>query len=66
MDKKITVLHIAECAGGVECCLQMLFSKLGKKRFYQYFICSLNYYDKCNYQGMPVCTAFRYNERRVA
>lgn len=66
MDKKIIVLHIAECVGGVKRCLQMLFPKLGKKCFYQYFICSFNYYDKYNYQGMSVCTAFRYNERRAA
>ena len=51
MDQKITVLHIAECAGGVERYIQMLLPRLEKKGFCQFFICSYNY-NKTNYQGM--------------
>ena len=37
------ILHIAECAGGVERYLQMLLPRLEKKGMKQYFICSRNY-----------------------
>lgn len=37
------ILHLAECAGGVERYLQMLLPRLEKKGIKQYFICSLNY-----------------------
>ena len=37
------ILHIAECAGGVERYLQMLLPRLEKKGIKQYFICSRNY-----------------------
>lgn len=39
----IRILHIAECAGGVERYLQMLLPRLEKKGIKQYFICSRNY-----------------------
>ena len=42
MDQRITVLHIAECAGGVERYLQMLLPRLEAKGFCQFFICSCN------------------------
>ena len=45
------ILHIAECAGGVERYLQMLLPRLEKKGIKQYFICSLNY-DKSTYSKM--------------
>lgn len=51
MDKKITVLHIAECAGGVERYLRMLMPRLERKNFCQYFICSFNY-GKADYQNI--------------
>ena len=51
MDQRITVLHIAECAGGVERYIQMLLPRLEKKGFCQFFLCSYNY-NKANYQGM--------------
>lgn len=51
MNQKITVLHIAECAGGVERYLQMLMPRLEKCDFCQYFICSQNY-DKRKYQDV--------------
>ena len=47
----ICILHIAECAGGVERYLQMLLPRLEKKNFCQYFICSYNY-DKHCYQNI--------------
>ena len=43
MNNKPSVLHIAECAGGVERYLQMLLPRLEKHGFNQYFICSFNY-----------------------
>lgn len=51
MDNKPSILHIAECAGGVERYLQMLMPRLEQRGFRQYFICSMNY-DKLKYQGM--------------
>lgn len=49
--KQYSILHIAECAGGVERYLQMLMPRLECYGFRQYFVCSLNN-DKCKYQGM--------------
>ena len=43
MDKQISILHIAECAGGVERYLQMLLPRLELRNFKQFFICSYNY-----------------------
>lgn len=40
---KLIVLHIAECAGGVERYLEMLLPRLEDRGIFQYFICSLNY-----------------------
>lgn len=51
MDNKPSILHIAECAGGVERYLQMLMPRLEQRGFRQYFVCSLNY-DKHRYQDM--------------
>lgn len=51
MDKKITVLHIAECAGGVERYLRMLLPRLKERGFRQFFICSFNY-DPAIYRDM--------------
>lgn len=51
MDNKPSILHIAECAGGVERYLQMLMPRLEQHGFRQYFISSLNY-DKCKYQDI--------------
>ena len=42
-NKYMRILHIAECAGGVERYLQMLLPRLEKKGIKQYFICSRNY-----------------------
>lgn len=50
MEKKIKVMHIVECAGGVERYLQMLLPRLEEKGLWQYFICSLNY-DQRKYLG---------------
>lgn len=43
MDKQISILHIAECAGGVERYLQMLLPRLELWNFKQFFLCSYNY-----------------------
>lgn len=51
MDKRISILHIAECAGGVERYLQMLLPRLERKNFCQHFICSFNY-DKEDYRNI--------------
>lgn len=45
------ILHIAECAGGVERYLQMLLPRLEKRGLKQFFICSKNY-DKSLYEHM--------------
>lgn len=44
----ISLVHIAECAGGVERYLQMLLPRLRRKGLQQFFICSFNY-DKNRY-----------------
>lgn len=43
MSENFSILHIAECAGGVERYLQMLLPRLEKRGLKQYFICSFNY-----------------------
>ena len=50
-NKIMRILHIAECAGGVERYLQMLLPRLEKKGIKQYFICSRNY-DESAYNKM--------------
>ena len=45
------ILHIAECAGGVERYLQMLLPRLEKRGLWQFFICSKNY-NKQSYENM--------------
>lgn len=50
-DKKIRIMHIAECAGGVDVYLSMLLPLLEKKGLYQYFVCS-KLFDKAKYEKM--------------
>lgn len=45
------ILHIAECAGGVERYLEMLLPRLEKRNIFQFFICSFNY-DKDKYNNI--------------
>ena len=45
------ILHIAECAGGVERYLQMLLPRLKSRGLKQFFICSKNY-NRENYEDM--------------
>ena len=45
------MLHIAECAGGVERYLQMLLPRLEVRGFRQYFVCSKSY-DRRRYDGV--------------
>lgn len=45
------ILHLAECAGGVERYLSMLLPLLEQRNMKQYFICSQNY-DKNKYEKM--------------
>ena len=40
---KIRLLHIAQCAGGVDCYLRMLLAHMDKKCFMQILICSPDY-----------------------
>lgn len=47
----IRILHIAECAGGVERYLQMLLPRLESRGLKQFFICSKNYNPK-SYERM--------------
>lgn len=47
----VKLLHIVECAGGVERYLEMLLPRLEQKNFHQSFICSFNY-DKGKYQDI--------------
>lgn len=51
MNTNPSILHIAECAGGVERYLQMLMPRLEKYNFKQCFICSFNY-DKLKYTNI--------------
>ncbi len=51
MSENFSILHIAECAGGVERYLQMLLPRLEKRGLKQYFICSFNY-DKQKYKDV--------------
>lgn len=50
MNNEIKILHIAECAGGVERYLQMLLPRLEARGFAQWFVCSNNY-DASKYEG---------------
>ncbi len=45
------ILHVAECAGGVERYLQMLMPRLEARGIKQFFVCSRNY-DTSIYQKM--------------
>ena len=49
--KKILLLHIAQCAGGVDCYLRMLLAHMDRNRFVQILICSSDY-SKDEYQGL--------------
>lgn len=51
MSENFSILHIAECAGGVERYLQMLLPRLEKRGLKQYFICSFNY-EKRKYKNV--------------
>lgn len=43
MNRQMIILHIAECAGGVERYLSMLLPLLEQRNMKQYFLCSQNY-----------------------
>lgn len=51
--RKVRIMHIAECAGGVDRYLEMLLPLLEKK-YEQIFICSQNY-DKLKYESIVDC-----------
>lgn len=51
MKNIIAILHIAECAGGVERYLQMLLPRLETRGFVQWFVCSNNY-DASEYESL--------------
>lgn len=41
--KRLTILHVVQCAGGVDCYLRMLLSHMDKKRFRHILVCSADY-----------------------
>lgn len=43
MNKKIRVLHLAQCAGGVDCYLRMFFSHIDKRYTENILVCSYDY-----------------------
>ena len=47
--KKIRILHLVQCAGGVDCYLRMLLSFMDKISFEQILVCSKDY-KKIDYQ----------------
>lgn len=49
--KKIRLLHIVQCAGGVDCYLRMLLTHMDRERYVQIFICSSDY-SKEDYQDL--------------
>lgn len=49
--KKIRLLHIVQCAGGVDCYLRMLLTHMDRGRFVQILICSSDY-SKNDYQDL--------------
>ncbi|WP_295940072.1 glycosyltransferase [uncultured Alistipes sp.] len=48
MGKKIKLMHIVECAGGVDVYLKMLLPRMDRDRYTQILVCSQNY-NKENY-----------------
>lgn len=50
MNYKYRIIHIAQCAGGVDCYLRMLLSHMDKNRFEQILICSHDY-NEDDYKG---------------
>lgn len=49
--KKIKLLHIVQCAGGVDCYLRMLLAYMDRNRYEQILVCSSDY-DKSDYQDL--------------
>ena len=43
MKDKITILHVVQCAGGVDIYLRMLLSHIDRSRFRQILVCSKDY-----------------------
>ena len=41
--KKIRLLHIVQCAGGVDCYLRMLLAHMDRHRYVQIILCSKDY-----------------------
>ncbi len=49
--KRIRILHVAQCAGGVDCYLRMLFSNMDSGRFENILLCSYDF-DRRNYSDI--------------
>lgn len=49
--KRYRIVHIAQCAGGVDCYLRMLLAHMDNSRFEQILICSYDY-NESNYKGI--------------
>lgn len=50
-SRKITIVHIAECAGGVDRYLRSLLEKMDKKKFQHVLLCS-NSFKRKDYDGL--------------
>ncbi len=48
---RIRILHIAQCAGGVDCYIHMLLAYIDRERFENILVCSRDY-TKSNYNGI--------------
>ncbi len=47
----IRVMHIAQCAGGVDCYLRMLFANMDRTQYTNTLVCSLDY-NPSDYEGL--------------
>ncbi len=50
-EKKFHVLHIVQCAGGVDCYLRMLFANMNKSEYSNTLVCSFDY-NPSDYEGL--------------
>ncbi|MCD8301388.1 MAG: glycosyltransferase, partial [Prevotellaceae bacterium] len=41
--RRIRILHLAQCAGGVDCYLRMLLANMDRERFENVVVCSYDY-----------------------
>lgn len=46
MSEKIKVLHVVQCAGGVDCYLRMLFTYMNRNEFEEILVCSPDFHKE--------------------